>query len=61
MGTSTGVPVGAAMSMPLWGLRDSPLNTRRMPNELLRMPGTGGVMSKDSGCVLRPRVHDRGR
>ena len=28
-GASTGVPIGAAISMPLCGLRDSPLNIRR--------------------------------
>ena len=32
----------AAMSMPLCGLRDSPLKILREPNELLRGPGTGG-------------------
>ena len=33
-----GVPVGAAMSMPACGRRDSPLNTRRRPKELERGP-----------------------
>ena len=40
-GALMGVPVGAAMSMPECGLRDSPLNMRRSPNELERRPGTG--------------------
>ncbi len=41
--------VGAAMSMPLCGLRDSPLNIRRMPNELLRTPGDGLRQAQASG------------
>ena len=39
----------AAMSIPLCGLRDSPLNMRRIPNELLRTPGTGGAQRSVSG------------
>ena len=42
-----GVPVGAAMSMPLCGLRACPLNTRRRPNELERRPGVGCRMCSE--------------
>jgi hypothetical protein len=49
IGTRTGVPVGAAISMPLCGLRDSPLKMRREPKELLRGPGTGWAKRRDSG------------
>ena len=35
--------------MPVCGLRDSPLKTRRMPNELERTPGTGGDQRSVSG------------
>ncbi len=40
-GAMIGVPVGAAMSMPVCGLRGSPLKKRRRPYELERGPGTG--------------------
>ena len=50
----TGVPEGAAMSMPVCGLRDSPLKMRRMPNELLRAPGTGGGKRSVSGGGFAP-------
>src|SRR5882762_5559614 len=49
MGVSTGVPLGAAMSMPLCGLRAWPLKILRERNELLRGPGTGCGMRRDSG------------
>ena len=46
---TTGVPAGAAMSIPLCGLRAWPLNTRRSPNELERAPGTGWRIRSDAG------------
>src|SRR6202165_2706959 len=49
IGTVTGDPAGAAMSMPECGLRDSPLKMRRMPNDELRGPGTGCGRCRDSG------------
>src|SRR6266513_2840986 len=35
------LPVVAARSIPLWGLRARPLKYRRKPNELERCPGAG--------------------
>ena len=49
-GALMGVPVGAAMSMPLCGRRDSPLNTRRKPKELERGPGTGCARRNVAGA-----------
>ena len=43
--------VGAAMSMPVCGLRASPLNTRRKPKELERTPGTGCSSRRVPGRV----------
>ena len=60
-GASTGVPTGAAMSMPLCGLRDSPLKMRRMPNELLRTPGTGCGRRSDLGRLRRSSGSSRDR
>ena len=47
-----GVPVGAAISIPLCGLRDWPLNTRRKPKELERRPGTGAGSTMPAGEAL---------
>ena len=46
-GLRISVPFGAAMSMPLCGLRGWPLKTRRSPNEFERVPGTGGGQRQD--------------
>ena len=56
-----GVPVAAAMSTPLCGLRGWPLNTRRSPNELDRRPGTGTRMRSDgratpAGCSVKVAI-----
>jgi len=50
-GAITGVPVGAAMSIPECGLRDWPLNTRRSPKELERGPRTGCSKRSVAGGV----------
>src|SRR5688500_635610 len=42
--------MGAAMSMPECGLRDSPLNMRRKPKELERRPGTGWASRSVGGA-----------
>ena len=42
---------GAAMSMPVCGVRASPLNTRREPNELVRMPGYGRQQPSVAGAA----------
>ena len=46
---ATGVPVGAAMSMPLCGLRAWPLKTRRRPNDDERGPLVGASSCKVAG------------
>ena len=45
----TGVPTGAAMSIPPCGLRGCPLKKRRKPNELERTPGTGWRNCSEAG------------
>ena len=50
------MPLGAAISMPLCGLRDWPLNIRLEPNELLRTPGTGWVKVNSSGSRSLQRL-----
>src|ERR1700753_2405668 len=45
----TGVPVGAAISIPVCGERGSLLKMRRIPYELERMPGIGCSKRNVSG------------
>ena len=52
IGAATRVPVLAAMSMPLCGLRDWPLNTRRSPKVPERRPATGCSMCRSSDAGI---------